>query len=225
MWSIIYRTDNSAGFASFHAQSKVDGSLKRKDAALLAKLAKHYLPSLESSVLCVAQLDHFATTAKHGVFFSFPSECEAEITQYETFFSTSHLDDAKARREHAIGASPLMVLDVDSGSERTFFRLAVPGLGRKQVMKVSPVSGRRLNRTDLTIVVSKPFIGDTVTADDTRACIIDTAHASGQNAFEALCVVSGLGDPEQASSRLLEWDSINNFLQFVNRHENKPFTL
>ena len=205
--SIIYRVDNPSSFLSLREQKKVDASAKRKDVAELLKLTRQHLPSTVDTVLSIAQMDHFAATADHNTFFSLPEEAEAELTGLDVFFNTSQHEDAAARRRRALGREDLMLLDIEQHNQRLFFRLAVAGLGRKKTMKVSPVSGRKLSRTDLTVMLAKPFIGEVSEHSETTAAVIDSVHASKQPAGQAVCVLSDLGDPHLAVAKALRWKS------------------
>ena len=212
-WSVAYRTDDSASFSFLGKQSKLDQQVKRKEAAAMAKLTKANIPALETSVLATAQLEHFATVSQHGVFFSLPAHSEADLVTLDTFFQTSHLDNARARRAQALGSDDLMILDdvdAEQCKQRTFFRLAVAGLGYKKTMRVSAVSGRKLSRTDLTVAVSNQFVGALHVLDEEHPLLIDSTKHTEQEAGDSLCVLSCLGDPILATEQLLEWDSSSN---------------
>ena len=169
------------------------------------KLTREVIPAVQSSVMAIAQMDHFTRTATHGTFYSMSTSCEADITTFQQFFDATEIEASAARKARALGSHDLMLLDVDQASSRIFFKLAVEGLGRKKTMKVSVGSGRKLRRNDLTVVLSPAYVGDGV-VDEQAPKLIDNAASTDRSAADSLCVLSNLGDPVVAAGMFLQWD-------------------
>ena len=150
--SIFFRTDDAGSFLSLHDKAKVDATFKRQETLAVFKLTRDELPPVQHSVLTVAQIDHFTTTCKHGVWYSVPAGGDVEIKTFDAFFRSPQSFHVHKRQKRFLGYEEKMVLDVDASivNDRVFFKLALLGLGRKKTMKLSPASGRKLGRTDLT---------------------------------------------------------------------------
>ena len=206
-WSIFYRADDASSFLNLKDQAKVDSTFKRKSALQDLKLTLDEIPPIEKSVRAAAQRDHFCKTSVHGAWYSIPVDNDADVTSYQKFFDSVQTMHAGKRRKRALGSEDNMLVDIDSVvcHDKMFFKLALLNLGWKKTMKVAVGAGRKLKRTDLTIVLSKPFIGN-APIDANKPVLIDTASASGQSALEAICVLSDFGDPIVAAERCLAWD-------------------
>ena len=196
------------------AQAQLDTFYKRRSAVNLHRLTKDELPPIQSTVLSVAQLDHFVTTCEHGVWHSLPVASSAEVKTFAAFFSSAQSLQAGLKRKRALGQEDKMILDIDSAANdgKMFFKLAVVNLGRKKFMKVAAGAGRKLSRTDLTIVMSRPFDDDTQ-PDPAQPILVDSTR--GQKSADALCVLSHLGDPDVAYDQLLKWDGHCNILELA----------
>ena len=185
--------------------TKVDRTSKRKAQLITGKFSTVPLPPMEATVLSTCQHDHFLKVAKHGVFYSLPMETTASLQSLTGFFGGTEAAESKVRRQRLLGAEDGICRDVAlySGSQhgQCFFQLSTKNLGYKKTMKLAPASGRKLQRTDVTITMAKAL---SLPACEPNAVVVSD-DCDAQVAGDGICVLSDVGDPEHAAIEFLEW--------------------
>ena len=203
-WQVLYRLDDESAFQNLRDEAAFNAAEKRKRQVAVDSVLKTQRPPIRSSVLAVAQLDHFTKCMQYGKIYSLPQTSQAELQSFGEFFDSTDAQYSVVRRRRAMGGEDDLEADATSFEPdpygRVFFKLAVARLGHKRTVPLAPAAGRKLKQNDLTVIVTRSSGFD---ESEHTPTIIDSAQ--GQKTRDAFCVLSDLGDPADAAAHLLEW--------------------